>query len=152
MARISKISNPDFAKAVAEAYIDGCSRVEMAEMFGCGKDTITSWTQDIRVQTHAAKMAQERVTRITRRIDRTIEGRLQEASEMDTEVLLKIRKEFLDRALKIDLGAGKDNPDTVREAVDLMEAQPEFAAQLSALLAGQGVNVDRQADEGESED
>ena len=134
MPKQSRIADPEFAQAVAEAYINGLSRTEMSDMFGVCKDTITAWTKDIRVQTHAAKMAQERVTRVTRRIDATIEGRLQEVAEMDTELLLKIRREFLDRALKIDLGAGKDNPDTIKEATDLIESNPDFAAGLAALL------------------
>src|SRR4051812_4726806 len=103
MGRISKLANPEFSKAVAEAYINGCSREEMGEMFGVHKDTITDWTRDPRVQGHAARFAQERVNRITRRIDSEIEGRLLDAEEMETEVLLKIRKEFLSNSLKIDL-------------------------------------------------
>jgi len=134
MAIVSKISDPVFAKLVAEAYIDGCSRKEMGKMFGVCADTVGVWTKDVRVQTHAARMAQERVTRITRKIDTTMEGRLQDCHQMDTEVLLKIRKEYLDRALKIDLGSGKDNPDTVRDAVNLLEENPNFAAGLSQLL------------------
>lgn len=132
--KLSKIANPEFAKAVAEAYIDGMSRKEMAEIFCVHVDTISLWTKDIRVQTHAAKMAQERVTRITRKIDKVIEGRLQDSEDMETETLLRIRKEFLDRSLKIDLAAGKDNPDTIRDATDLLESNPDFAAGLAALL------------------
>lgn len=134
MARVSKLANPGFAKAVAEAYINGMSRSEMADMFDAHVDTITLWTQDPRVQAHAARMAQERVTRITRKIDTEIEGRLQDAHDMETELLLKVRKEFLDRALKIDLGNPKENPDTINETIAALEENPELAAAFKELF------------------
>jgi transposase len=130
MARVSKLANPEFAKAVAEAYINGDSRAEMAELFGAHKDTITDWTRDPRVQAHAARLAQERVLRITRKIDTEIETRVADADEMDTELLLKIRKEFLDRSLKIDLANAKDDPGTMSDMIDALEANPELAQQL----------------------
>lgn len=140
MPSVSKISDPVFAKLVAEAFMDGCSRKEMGEVFGVHPDTIGIWTKDVRVQTHATRMAQERVNRITRKIDKVMEGRLQDSEKMDTETLLKIRKEYLAQALKIDVTAGKDNPDTIRDAANLLEENPDFAAGLAALLAGGGVS------------
>lgn len=135
MARTSKLADPAFAKAVAEAYVEGISRPEMAEMFAVHPDTITIWCRDPRVQSHAAKLAQDRVTRVTRKIDAEIEGRLAHASKMDTELLLKIRKEYLDRALKIDLGAAANHAETVNDAISAMESSPELAEELQALLA-----------------
>lgn len=152
MARRSRLSDPNFAKAVAEAYIDGCTRQEMADLFGVSKDTITAWTRDTRVQAFSARMVQDRVTRITRKIDSVIEGRLQEAKDLDTETLLKIRKEYLDRSLKVDLKGGKDDPNTIEGAADLLESNPDFAAGLIALLEKQGVPSgaeDAEADETE---
>ena len=130
MARVSKLANPEFAKAVAEAYMNGSSRAEMAEMFGAHKDTITDWTRDPRVQAHAATLAQERVNRITRRVDAEIETRLMDAEEIDTELLLKIRKEFMERGGKIDLGSGKNDAGTMSDMIDVLEANPDLAAQL----------------------
>lgn len=130
MARTSKLANPDFAKAVAEAYIDGMSRGEMAEIFGAHKDTITDWTRDPRVQAHAARMAQERVLRITRKIDAEIENRLDNIGDMDEELLIKLRKEFLDRSLKVDLNNAKDDAGTMADALDALEDNPELAQQL----------------------
>lgn len=136
MARISKLANPEFAKAVAEAYINGMSRAEMAEIFGAHKDTITDWTRDPRVQAHAAHLAQERVLRITRKIDSEIEHRVEDADDMDTELLLKIRKEFLDRSLKIDLNNAKDDAGTMSDMIDALEANPELASQLKSSFTG----------------
>lgn len=130
MARISKLANPEFAKAVAEAYINGMSRAEMSEIFGSHKDTISDWCRDPRVQAHAARFAQERVLRITRKIDNEIESRVEDADDMETELLLKIRKEFLDRSLKIDLNSAKDDAGTMSDALDALEDNPELASQL----------------------
>lgn len=139
MARISRLANPEFAKAVGEAYADGCSRSEMAEMFGAHVDTITDWCQDPRVQKHAARFAQERVNQITRITDRELLNRLKDADDeekMPTELLLKVRKEFLDRSLKIDLGKATDQPDTINEVVQNLEENPELARQLQEWAAG----------------
>jgi hypothetical protein len=144
MARISKLANPDFAKAVAEAYVNGMSREEMADEFACHKDTITIWTRDPRVQAHVSRLAQERVNRITRKIDKEIEGRLQDAEEMDTEVLLKIRKEFLGNVIKPIEGAGADRAETVSETIKAVEESPDLADALQQLLLGGGHNATRE--------
>lgn len=136
MAR-SKIASAEFAKVVAEAYVAGVSYTEMAEIFDVTKATIGHWCHDPRVQAHAARFAQERVLRITRKIDQEIEGRVGHASEMETELLLKIRKEFLERALKVDLtNTGDQNADTINEAVSALEDNPELAKQLKELVSG----------------
>lgn len=136
MARISRLANPDFAKAVGEAYADGCSRTEMSEMFGAHVDTITDWVRDARVQGHAARFAQERVNQITRITDREILKRLEDPEEMETELVLKIRKEFLERALKLELGKGAENADTINQIVTNIEDDPELARQLQEWASG----------------
>lgn len=122
MGRVSRLNDTNFAKEVAALYVEGKTRREMADHFNVHVDTITDWTQDIRVKAHAAKMSQERVNRITRRIDATIEGRLQEADKLDTETLLKIRKEFRDQVVKMDVGNADKNADTIKDTMELMEA------------------------------
>lgn len=136
MARVSRLANPEFAKAVGEAYADGCSRTEMSEMFGAHVDTITDWCRDPRVQAHAARFAQERVNQITRITDREILTRLNDADDMDTELILKIRKEFLERALKLELGKAGQQAETINEVVQNLEDDPELARQLQEWAAG----------------
>lgn len=137
MPRVSRLENTEFAKAVAEAYINGCTHTDMADMFGASKDSISKWVRDPRVQAHSAKMAQDRVLRITRKIDKEIDGRLQDAHELDTEVLLKIRKEFLDRTLitKSQQGAHED-AGTIGEAVTALENDETLAKALKELMKG----------------
>lgn len=136
MARISKLANPEFAKAVGEAYVNGLSREEMADEFSVHRDTISIWTRDPRVQAHVSRLAQERVNRITRRIDKEIEGRLLDAEDMDTEVLLKIRKEFLGNIIKAPDGKATQTAETVQETIKAVEESPDLAAQLQELLTG----------------
>lgn len=137
MARISKLANPEFAKAVAEAYVVGMTREEMADEFGCHKDTITIWNRDPRVQAHVSRLAQERVNRITRKVDKEIEARLQDAEDMDTDTLLKIRKEFLHNVIKGAEGSGANSAETVNETIKAVEENPDLAGALQAILAGQ---------------
>lgn len=129
MPRISKLANPEFAKTVAEAYMNGTSRIEMAETFGVHKDTIGDWCRDPRVQAHATTFGQERVNRITRRIDSEIENRLMDADEIETELLLKIRKEFMERGGVVKTGDRNDAA-TMSDMIDVLEANPDLAAQL----------------------
>lgn len=137
--RPGRLDNPEFAKAVAAAYVDGMTRKAMAEEFECHVDTITSWTRDPRVQAHTTRLAQERVNRITRRVDSEIERRLQDTKDIDTEVLLKIRKEFIDRSLtNVGKGNDKDNSETINEAVSILESNPELAKQFKELTEGGG--------------
>lgn len=132
MGKVSRLDNPEFAKSVAEAYIKGMARPEMAELFEVHKDTITVWTQDPRVQAHAGRLALERVNRITRKIDGEMEARMAHVSDWEIDELLKVRKEYLDRALKIDLGAGH-TADTTNELLEAMDESPEFAKRLLEL-------------------
>lgn len=134
MARTSKISDPNVAKAVAIAYIEGMSRQEMADEFGVKDlDTITAWCRDPRVKAHAAKFAQERVLRITRKVDSEMERRMQDLKDMDVEQILKIRKEYLDRALKVDVGGGITS-DTTNDTIEAIENDPELLKGLMEIL------------------
>lgn len=133
MPKESKLANADFAKAVAEAYISGMSRQEMADTFECHKDTITIWCQDPRVQAHAGRLALERVNRITRRIDGEMEQRLSDVGDWELDELLKVRKEYLDRSLKIDMSSAGSVADTTNEILEAMDESPEFAEKLLEL-------------------
>jgi transposase len=134
MPRQSRIDDPEFAKLVAEAYIGGMGRPEMAAEFNCHVDTITDWTKDPRVQAHASRFAQERIARIGRKIDAIIEGRLQEASDLDTDTLLKIRKEYLDRPLKIALSEADKDPNVINDTMAALEDNPEIMGLLMAAF------------------
>lgn len=133
MSQKGKLSNPEYAKAVAEAYINGVSRKEMAEIFGVHKDTITIWVRDPRVLAHGGRFAQERVSRISRLIDKEVEERLEDIDEIGIEQLLKIRKEYIERVVKFET-TGADTTSTVNDTIKAFEENPEFAAELMKML------------------
>lgn len=131
----SKISSPEYAKAVAEAYINGVSTAEMADIFGVTKDTVRNWSRDPRVLAHGGKLAQERVLRITRLIDKEFESRLEDMGSLESETLLRIRKEYLERTVRFE-NIAADTTGTVGETVKALEENPELAKALTDLMAG----------------
>lgn len=135
--RKSRLADPNFAKAVAELYISGMSRKEMAEELNCIPETVGIWCQDPRVQAHAGRLALERVNRITRKIDSEMEARMQHINQWSLDEVLKVRKEYIERAIKVGVDlSDAAKGDTVNEISEAMDQSPEFAEQLRELLSG----------------
>jgi len=131
--RPNPLNDPEFAKLVAQAFIDGNSRRQMCEMFGVeDPDTITRWRRDPRVKGYAMKLIEDRVLQVTRKVDGVIAERLEHANEMTIGELLAIRKEFLGGALRAQTENADDH--TINEAQEWMEKNPQAAEQLEALL------------------
>lgn len=132
--RPSKLNDPEFCKLVAEAYINGLSRPEMAAEFDVEPRTITVWVRDPRVGAHSTRLTAERINRITRRIDSEIENRLMHVKKVDTELLLKIRKEFVSTAMRQTAsGANAGTAETTNELLEAMDQDPTFAEALLEL-------------------
>lgn len=135
--RISKLADPEFARQVAEVYISGMSKPEMAEEFDVNTDTIRRWVADPRVQAHAGRSALERINRITRRIDASIEARLVHIDKWDIEQVLKVRKEYLERSMKVGVDlSGDAKGATVNELAEAMDQDPDLAEALRKLVGG----------------
>jgi transposase len=135
--RKSRLSDPDFAKAVAEAYVSGMNRDEMAEHLECHKDSIAVWIKDPRVTAHASRFTLERIQRITRRIDSEVEGRLAHVSNWKLEDLLKVRKEYLERSLKVAEASAAGTAETTEELAEAMDQSPDLAAALRQLVGAE---------------
>lgn len=132
--RPSKLSDPEFVKLVAESFANGLSRSEMAELFNMSKGTITTWRRDPRVRAQTLKLIEDRVVRITSKVDAVIASRLEYADDIETETLIKIRKEYLGGALRTaSEGKGAD-AETINEAMNEIEADPERLKELTELL------------------
>ncbi len=133
--RPNPLANPEFAKAVGEAFAAGCSRPEMCEMFGVkDKDTITRWRRDPRVKAHAFKIIEDRVLQVTRKVDGVIAARLEQAGSMTITELLAIRKEFLGGALRARTEGVDEN--TIGEALDFVENNPDAVELLDQMFSG----------------
>lgn len=128
------LNDPERVKLAAAMFVEGMTREEMAEQLGVSTWTITQWRKDARIRAQVTKLVEDRVMRIVGRTDHIIEGRLQHAEDMDTELLLRIRKEFLGGAFRALHEGGKADESTVYEAMDEVQADPELLAGLRELL------------------
>ena len=128
------LNDPERVKLAAAMFVEGATRADMAGELGVSEWTITQWRKDPRVRAQVTKLVEDRVMRIIGKTDHIIEGRLQNAAEMDTELLLKIRKEFLGGAFRALHEGGKADEGTVYEAMDEVQADPELLAGLRELL------------------
>lgn len=134
--RPTRLSDPDFARQVAEAFVAGMSRRQMCEMFNVNDvDTISRWRRDARVKTIAFKLIEDRVLQVTRKVDAVIAERLQNADKMTTKELLEVRKEYLGGKLREQHERADD--ETVHDAQDWLTNNPEAAAELDRIMAGE---------------
>lgn len=118
---------------IAELYIDGQTNQDIADALGRGvhKDTITDYRRDPRVKKEIKRLSQEREALITRRVDRVIMKRLELAEEIDTETLLKIRKEMMPK--RIEISGEQSTADLVKELWEAADNNPALAAALMGL-------------------
>lgn len=139
MARPSPFRDPDFTRAVAQAFVDGLSRKQMCEMFGVrDPHTITAWRRDPRVKVIAHKMIEDRILQITRKVDGKI-AYILERDDLTVTELLAIRKEFLGGALRGQ--TEKADAETIGEAQDWIMDNPDLVDTLLASFDKAGVKV-----------
>lgn len=130
MARPSLLDDPEQVALIAQAFVDGASRQDMMDMFGVNKNTVTAWRRDPRVKAKSMQLTEDRILRITRKIDSTIERRLQDAEKLDVETLIKMRKEFLGGFMRQQ--AQGETGDVANEIMAGMD-DPQIAEGLSQL-------------------
>lgn len=134
VGRPSGLADPERVKLAAALYAEGTTRKVMAEELGVSEWTITQWRKDPRIRAQVAKLVEDRVQRITGKTDHIIEGRLQDAENMETDLLLRIRKEYLGGAFRVLHEGGKADDTTVNEALGEVEGDPELVEGLRKLL------------------
>lgn len=145
MARTSNLDKfPELRDFVALKYVEGFSNQAIADAvqrewpaLTTHKDTIIEWRKDDEVAAKVHRLNRERAARILRVTDTEIMRRLEKmAKDMDTDELLKIRKEFLptveamtdekvDKAgLVMELfGAAREDPDLAQQIIDGVDAE-----------------------------
>lgn len=112
-------------KAIAEAVHREFSEIEDVPV----KNTIINWRHDEQVKNKIHALMRERISRIVRRTDSELANRLENASELTVEEIIKIRKEIapardvLDDSERVDpadaaddlFGAAIDDPELARK-------------------------------------
>lgn len=132
--RPGRLDDPEYVRLFGEAVATGMTLQELADVFEIGVSTAKEYKKDPRVIAVARKHIEDRVLEITRKVDSAIAARLQEAHKMDTDTLLKIRKEFLGGAFRAQTEGGKDDPTTVNETIAEIEKNPELLIEMLAVL------------------
>lgn len=135
--RPSFFDNQEKVDLFAQGLADGTKLKELAGMFGVSNWSAVQYKKDPRMKAAVLRKIEERVHRVTRVVDAKIEERLEEADDLDTDTLLKIRKEFLGGALRLQTQGNKADANTINDAMDEIESNPEFAAELQQLLERQ---------------
>jgi len=97
----SPIDRPGAVELLAQMYVDGLTHVEIAEEFNSTPRSVPNWLKRADVQARAAELGRARVNRVTRKIDSIIEARLEHTDKIDTETLLKIRKELSPQRIEV---------------------------------------------------
>lgn len=131
--RRSKLDDPEVQELVGRAFNDGQTRAQMAATFGVAPSTISVWKRDPRVNAVIKRLQEERIFEITRKVDGRIHSLLQQ-EDLSLKDLLAIRKEFVGGAMRQSME--KADEETVAQAVEALEDNPNLAADLEKLLSG----------------
>jgi transposase-like protein len=131
--RRSKLDDPEVQELVGRAFNDGQTRAQMAATFGVAPSTISVWKRDPRVNAVIKRLQEERIFEITRKVDGRIHALLQQ-EDLSLKDLLAIRKEFVGGAMRQSME--KADEETVAQAVEALEDNPNLAADLEKLLSG----------------
>jgi transposase-like protein len=132
--RPNRLDDPDFAQAVADAYVSGATNKAMGAALDCDPGTIRIWVRDPRVRARVRSGLRERTERIARKIDGEIERRLADLSDMEIQDVLRVRKEYIDRPLKQLEDGGASEAGATNELAEAMDENPELIAELQELL------------------
>jgi hypothetical protein len=132
------LNNPQQLRWFAECVAIGLSAREIAPILAISKKSAERYRNDPRVKAEAMRLIDDRVVRVTSRTDAIIVHRLEtEADDMSVETLLKVRKEFLQGPLRAAAQGTDPGADVINDAIESIENDPDFAAELQALLERQ---------------
>lgn len=137
--RPSKLVDPEFVDLFAKALAEGLTTAELSEMFDISERTVHNYKRDQRVKVAALKHVEDRVLRITRRTDSKLDSLLDSADfqalaiEDQIALLLKVRKEYLGGAFRLQAEGGKVEAETINETLNALEDDPEFAREVAEL-------------------
>lgn len=128
-ARIDTV--PGLKEKVAEAYAEGCTQKEIAQLAGVNdRGTVAEWLKRSDVQSMISKAVEERANKILRHTDTAIEKKLTSGKEQSLETLLKVRQTFAGQKVNLDVGGEKSKllENWMRE----LDENPDLAAAFEA--------------------
>jgi hypothetical protein len=140
----SRIDDPGYAEAVAELLATGATYKEVAAALedGTHHDTVRKWSRHPKVQAHLSRLREERVNRVTRKLDSVIEGRLSDPEalrSMDMKDLVALRRELLGPAAqRVVVSRGADEAEATMELMRVLSRNPELATALGAEGIAEG--------------
>ena len=133
--RPSMLSNPAVLEAFCQAEAAAMTREQAIDYIFENTDvevrdlkTITAWRKDVRVKRRVADITRERAVRVARSVDTELERRMAKADEIPTDLLLKMRKEFVGDNLRSQMDEADER--TVGEARDWVAENPDKAKAL----------------------
>lgn len=144
----SRIDDPGYAEQLAELAAQGFTHQQIADGLADGthKDTVRGWLRHPKVQAHLSRLREERVNRVTRKIDQVIEGRLSDPDElrgMDMKDLVALRRELLGPAAsRVIVSRGADEAEATAELMAVLSRNPELAKALGAEGVAEGHLLD----------
>lgn len=134
------LSDPDVVDLFAKGVTDGLTTKELADTFAISERIVRSYKNDPRVKAAALKFINERIVRITSRTDAKLDSILLSPKfndlplEDQVALLLKVRKEYLGGILRMQAEGGKVDAETINEAMEELEENPQFATELRELM------------------
>lgn len=90
--------------------------------------TISTWRKNPRVKRRVQEITREQAVKVARLIDKEIDRRMADPESIPTDVLIKLRKEFVGDNLRARMDEADDN--TVGEMRDWAAENPDLAKAL----------------------
>jgi transposase len=131
--RPSRLNDPGFIDLFAALVVSGATNEEIAQQCEISDRSVRNYKKDPRVKAAAIKLTEDRILRITRKVDSEIEQRLQHPNEIPTDELIKLRKEYLPGFVRQQVDAQADAA-TIEEVMTEIEDDPELAEKLRELV------------------
>lgn len=138
--RPTPLNDPEWVDRFAYAVCEGLTTKQLMETFEVSDRTVRTYKNDPRVKNAATKHVNDRIMRITAKTDAKLDAILggDDFKELPLEeqiaLLLKVRKEYLGGAMRMTVEGGKIEAGQINDAMDELEDNPEFAAELRELL------------------
>jgi hypothetical protein len=153
MPKHSRLDDPGYAENVADLLASGLTNDKVAAALGDGThpDTVKRWARHPKVQAHLSRLREERVNRVTRKIDSVIEGRLSDETalrEMDMKDLVALRRELLGPAAqRVVVNRGVDEAEATADLMSALARNPELAKALGAEGVADGFLLEQGQDD-----